>query len=180
MRAILQTPPDAEALARLTNMPLYNPSLRTTCVATMLEAGHATNALPQRARAVVNCRILPGEPVEQVQATLERVMANDKIRITPDGAAVLSPPPPLTREILDPVEAITARMWPGVPVIPTMLVGATDGRFLNNAGIPTYGISGMFRDPDGGGVHGLNERLRVRSLYEGHAFLHDLVKALAR
>lgn len=180
MRAILRSPPDADALARLTNLPLYNPTFRTTCVATMLEAGHATNALPQRARAVVNCRILPGEPVGEVQKTLERVMANDKIRITPDGAAVLSPPPPLTRDILDPVEAISARMWPGVPVIPNMLVAATDGRFLNNAGIPTYGISGMFRDPDGGGVHGLNERLRVRSLYEGHAFLHELVKALAR
>ena len=178
MRAILRTPPDPDALARLTHIPLYNPMFRTTCVATMLEAGHATNALPQRARAVVNCRILPGEAVDEVQKTLARVMADDKISITPDGTAVLSPPPPLTAEIMAPVEAITAQMWPGVPVIPTMLVAATDGRFLNNAGIHTYGISGMFRDPDGSGVHGLNERSRVKSLYEGQAFLYRLVKAL--
>ena len=179
MRAILREPPDADALARLTGMPQFNPMFRTTCVATMLDAGHATNALPQRARAVVNCRILPGEPVDEVQKTLARVMANDKISITPDGSAVLSPPPPLTPEIMEPVEAITAQMWPGVPVIPAMLVAATDGRFLNNAGIHTYGVSGMFRDPDGSGVHGLNERLPVKALYEGHEFLHRLVQALS-
>ena len=179
MRAILREPPDADALARLTNIPLYNPMFRTTCVATMLDAGHATNALPQRARAVVNCRILPGEAVDEVQKTLARVMTNDKISITPDGAAVLSPPPPLTAEIMQPVEAITAQMWPGVPVLPDMLVAATDGRFLNNAGIHTYGISGMFRDSEGSGVHGLNERFRVKSLYEGQEFLYRLVKALS-
>ena len=179
MRAILRTPPDAEALMRLTNIPMYNATFRTTCVATMLDAGHATNALPQRARAVVNCRILPGEPVDEVQKTLVRVMANDKISIAPDGAAVLSPAPPLSAELMTPVEAITAQMWPGVPVIPTMLVAATDGRFLNNAGIATYGISGMFRDLDGGGVHGLNERFPVKSLYEGHTFLDRLVRALS-
>ena len=178
MRAILRNPPDADALARLTLLPIYNSMFRTTCAATMLDAGHATNALPQRARAVVNCRILPGEPVDEVRNTLVRVMANDKINIAPDGAAVLSPPPPLSTEIMAPVEAITAQMWPGVPVIPVMLGGATDGRFLNNAGIATYGISGMFRDADGGGVHGLNERFRVKSLYEGQDFLYRLVKAL--
>jgi acetylornithine deacetylase/succinyl-diaminopimelate desuccinylase-like protein len=178
MKAILHDPPDSQALARLGDIPPYNALFRTTCVATMLDAGHATNALPQRARGVVNCRILPGEPVDEVQKTLVRVMADDKISIKPDGVAVLSPPPPLTAEIMRPVEAISAQMWPGVPVIPTMLVAATDGRFLNNAGIPTYGISGLFRDIDGSGVHGLNERIRVKSLYDGYEFLYRLIKSL--
>jgi acetylornithine deacetylase/succinyl-diaminopimelate desuccinylase-like protein len=179
MKAITRDPPDPDALARLTAIPIYGSLIRTTCVATMLDAGHATNALPQRARAVVNCRILPGEPVADVQRALVRVLADDKIRVTPDHEPVLSPVPPLTPELMGPVERISAQMWPGVPVIPSMLAGATDGRFLNNAGIPTYGISGMFRDPDGGGVHGLNERIRVRTLYEGHEFLYRLVKALS-
>ncbi len=178
MKAILRSPPDAQALARIGNLPPYNALVRTTCVATMLDAGHATNALPQRARGVVNCRIMPDESVEEVEKTLVRVMADDKIGIKPDGVAVLSPTPPLSAEIMEPVNRITADMWPGTPVIPTMLVAATDGRFLNNAGIPTYGISGMFRDLDGGGVHGLNERIRVKSLYDGHEFLYRLVKAL--
>ena len=145
----------------------------------MLDAGHATNALPQRARAVVNCRVLPGESVDEVQKTLARVLANDKISITPDGAPVLSPPPPLTPEIMRPVNEITASLWPGVPVVPTLSAGATDGRFLANIGIPTYGITGQFRDADGNGVHGLNERIRVKSFYEGHQFLNRLIRALA-
>jgi len=180
MRSILQNPPDAAALARLSDSPRFNALMRTTCVATMLDAGHATNALPQRARAVVNCRVLPGEAVDEVQKTLARVFANDRISITPDGAAVLSPPPPLTQEIMGPVNEISASLWPGVPVIPTLSAGATDGRFLANIGIPTYGITGQFRDADGGGVHGLNERIRVKSFYEGHRFLDRLVRALAR
>jgi acetylornithine deacetylase/succinyl-diaminopimelate desuccinylase-like protein len=177
MKAILREPPDAEAIARLSAAnPLNNSTFRTTCVATMLDAGHATNALPQRARATVNCRILPGEPVAEVRETLARVMADDKIRITPTHEPTLSPPPPLSPEIVGPIEKVSAQMWPGVPVVPTLLAGATDGRFTINAGIPTYGVSGMFRDPDGGGVHGLNERIRVRTLYEGHEFLYRLVK----
>jgi acetylornithine deacetylase/succinyl-diaminopimelate desuccinylase-like protein len=179
MKAVTRDPPDADAVARLTAIPIYGSLIRTTCVATMLDAGHATNALPQRARAVVNCRVMPGESVAEAQKTLVRVLADDKIKVTPDHEPVLSPVPPLTPELMEPVERISAQMWPGVPVIPSMLAGATDGRFLNNAGIPTYGISGMFRDPDGGGVHGLNERIRVKSLYEGHEFLYRLVKALA-
>ena len=177
IKAILREPPDAEAIARLSAAsPLNNSTFRTTCVATMLEAGHATNALPQRARATVNCRILPGESVAEVQRTLAKVLADDKIVITPAHEPTLSPPPPLSPEIVGPIEKVSGAMWPGVPVVPTLLAGATDGRFTINAGIPTYGVSGMFRDPDGGGVHGLNERIRVRSLYEGHEFLYRLVK----
>ena len=179
MKAILPDPPDLEALARLSRVPAYNAQFRTTCVATMLDAGHATNALPQRARAVVNCRVMPGDPVAEVAKALVRVLANDKISVKPDGEPVLAPPAPLTPEIMRPVEQITAQMWPGVPVIATMSTGATDGRFLANAGIPTYGITGQFRDADGGGVHGLNERLRVKSLFEGQEFLYRLVKALS-
>lgn len=176
MKAILREPPDTEAIARLSANPRNNATFRTTCVATLLDAGHATNALPQRARATVNCRILPGESVAEVQQTLARVLADDKIRITPAHEPTLSPPPPLTPGIIGPIESVAAQMWPGVPVVPTLLAGATDGRFTINAGIPTYGVSGMFGDPDGAGVHGLNERIRVRSLYEGHEFLYRLVK----
>jgi acetylornithine deacetylase/succinyl-diaminopimelate desuccinylase-like protein len=179
MKAVVRDPPDPQAIARLTDIPIYGSLMRTTCVATMLEAGHATNALPQRARAVVNCRILPGESVDGVQRALVRVLADDKIKITADGEPVLSPIPPLSPEIMKPVEEISAQMWPGVPVIPTMLPAATDGRFLNNAGIPTYGISGLFRDIDGGGLHGLNERIAVKSLYDGQEFLYRLVKSLS-
>jgi acetylornithine deacetylase/succinyl-diaminopimelate desuccinylase-like protein len=179
MRAILRDPPDAAAVERLSRIPLQNAQMRTTCVATMLEAGHATNALPQRASAVVNCRILPGEPVDEVRATLVRVLADDRISVTPDGEPVLSPPAPLAPEIMRPVERITEEMWPGVPVIPIMLPGATDGRFLDNAGIPTYGISGQFRDAGDSGVHGLNEHIPARALYESREFLYRLVKALS-
>ena len=179
MNAILREPPDADALARLSQNPAHNSTYRTTCVATMAEAGHATNALPQRARATVNCRVLPGESVDELHKTLASVLANDKIKITPVGTATLSPAPPLTREILGPVEAVSAQMWPGVPIVPALTAGATDGRFTSNAGIPTYGLSGLFRDPDGSGIHGLNERIRVKSLYEGHDFLYRVVKLYA-
>jgi acetylornithine deacetylase/succinyl-diaminopimelate desuccinylase-like protein len=179
MRAILGNPPDAAAMARLAQNPAHNSTFRTTCVATMIDGGHATNALPQRVRATVNCRVLPGEPVDEVAKTIVRVLDNEKIRVVPVGEPTLSPAPPLTHEILEPVERITAQMWPGVPVVPTMLVATTDSRYMNNGGIPAYGLSGMFRDPDGGGVHGLNERIRVQSLYEGHEFLYRVVKAYA-
>src|SRR5215813_8047719 len=179
MKAILRDPPDAEAIARLSANPINNSTFRTTCVATMLDAGHATNALPQRARATVNCRILPGESVPEVRQTLLRVLADDKISVTPTHEPTLSPPPPLTPAIVGPVEKVSGEMWPGVPVVPTLLAGATDGRFTINAGIPTYGVSGMFRDPDGSGVHGLNERIRVRTMYEGQEFLYRLVKLYA-
>jgi acetylornithine deacetylase/succinyl-diaminopimelate desuccinylase-like protein len=179
MKAILREPPDSQALVRITAVPHYNALLRTTCVATMLDAGHATNALPQRARAVVNCRVLPGESVAEVQKTLASVLANEKIALTPDGAAVLSPASPLTPGIMGPVAEISAQMWPGIPIVPTMSAGATDSRFLNNSGIPAYGISGQFHEAEGNGVHGLNERLRAKSLYEGREFLLRLVKALS-
>jgi acetylornithine deacetylase/succinyl-diaminopimelate desuccinylase-like protein len=180
MKAILQDPPDQAALDRLYAVsPVHNSTVRTTCVATKVDAGHADNALPQRARATVNCRILPGEPIAEVQATLQRVVANDKIKITRVGDGVDGAMPPMTPALLKAVEEISNDMWPGVPVIPTMSTGGTDGRFLNNAGIWTYGISGMFHGPEGSGAHGLNEHIRVKSLYDGQEYLYRLGKRLA-
>jgi acetylornithine deacetylase/succinyl-diaminopimelate desuccinylase-like protein len=180
MKAILRDPPDQAALDRLyTLSPSHNSTVRTTCVATRVEAGHADNALPQRARASVNCRILPGESIAEVQATLQRVVADDKIRITRIGEGVDGPMPPMTPALMKAVEEISNDMWPGVPVIPTMATGGTDGRYLNNAGIWTYGISGMFHGPEGSGAHGLNEHIRVKSLYDGQEYLYRLGKRLA-
>jgi acetylornithine deacetylase/succinyl-diaminopimelate desuccinylase-like protein len=180
MKAILADPPDRAALDRLYAVhPMHNATVRTTCVATKVEAGHADNALPQRARATVNCRILPDESIGDVQRTLERVVADDAIKITRIGEGVAGPMPPLTPTLMNAVEDISNDLWPGVPVIPTLLPGGTDGRFLNNAGIPTYGISGMFGGPEPSGAHGLNEHLRVKSLYDGQEFLYRLGKRLA-
>jgi acetylornithine deacetylase/succinyl-diaminopimelate desuccinylase-like protein len=180
MRAILKDPPDTGALQRLYAVsPYYNSAVRTTCVATQLDAGHASNALPQRARATVNCRILPSEKVADVQATLVRVMADAQIKVTPMGTATEAPIPPLTPELMGTIEAVSSEFWPGVPVVPTMAAGGTDGRFLNQAGIWTYGVTGSFSGPGGSNAHGLNERLAVKSLYQAHDFSYRLAKRLA-
>lgn len=180
MKAILKPVPDPQALGRLAQAnPFYNASVRTTCVATTVNAGHATNALPQRAQAVVNCRILPGQQPDEVRKTLEQVLADPQIAVTPMGTAVIAPAPPLNPELMSKVQSISQRIWPGLPVIPTMAVGATDGRFLNGAGIPTYGITGLSREANGSGVHGLNERISVKALYEGQRFLDDITRAMA-
>lgn len=182
LRALTATDtPDPAAAARLSAAnPVWNATMRTTCIPTLIDGGHAPNAQPQRVTANVNCRILPGHTIEETRAEIARVLNNAAISITPLGAPdPSSPPPVLGPAIIDPIREIAGRMWPGVPVVPTMSPGATDGRFTNAAGIPTYGVTGMFGDPDGGGAHGLNERIRVRSLYEGRDFLFDLVKAYA-
>ena len=176
MRTILDNPADSAAAATLARDPAYNARLRTTCVATMLTAGHAQNALPQRATAIVNCRILPDESQAAVEETLTRLIADDQVRLTPVGQATDSPPSPLTPGLLQSVERLTEEMWPGVPVIPTMSTGATDGLYLRNAGIPVYGVSGLFYGDTF--AHGMNERIPVRSFYEGQKFLYRLVKAL--
>jgi acetylornithine deacetylase/succinyl-diaminopimelate desuccinylase-like protein len=181
MRAIGAGSNDPATIDRLADAdPVWNAMIRTTCVATTETAGHARNALAQRAEVNVNCRILPGEPIDAVQATLTRVLADPTIQIS-FGSPVPPPSkaPPLTPGILDPIEQVAAKMWPGVPVIPAITPGATDGRFLTAAGVPTYGVSGLFVDPDGNGVHGLDERIRVRSLYESRDFLFALVKRYA-
>ena len=180
MRALIQQgPTDEAAIERLSAIPVYNARMRTTCVATQLEAGHAENALPQVARATVNCRVLPGLLVEEVQATLVRVLADPEITLTPIAEATVSPPSPLTPEVLGPIQRLTEEFWPGVPVVPEMSSGATDGLFFRNAGIPVYGVDGIFVDMDDNRMHGMDERVGVRQLYESREFLYQLVKALA-
>src|SRR5437016_11647566 len=139
-RGVLKDPPDSAAVARLSAVPFYNSKLRTTCVATMMEAGHAENALPQSARATVNCRILPGEPAAEVTATLERLAADDRIALRTVYAPIPSGPSPLTPAIMGPIERLVAEQFPNVPIVPVMEAGATDGLFLRNAGIPTHGV----------------------------------------
>jgi acetylornithine deacetylase/succinyl-diaminopimelate desuccinylase-like protein len=181
MNGLVKDPGDAKAIALVSAKdPSWNGMLRTTCVATMLEAGHATNALPQRARANVNCRIFPGVTDEAVRHTLEEVVADPAVKVT--TLETRGPPavaPPLTPAILGPLEKLTAEFWPGVPVVPMMQPGATDGEFLNAAGIPTYGIEAVFVGPDLGNIHGLNEYVGVQSLLEGREFMYRLVKIYA-
>ncbi len=179
MRGILGDSPDPDAVRVLADYPQYNARMRTTCVATMLEAGHAENALPQRARAIVNCRILPGEDPAAVLTTLKLIVSDPDVSITPTNEATPSPPSPLTAEVLGPVEEITEAMWPGVPVIPIMSTGATDGLYLRQQGIPVYGVSGLFGDVDDVRAHGRDERILIRSFHEGQEFLYRLVKALS-
>jgi acetylornithine deacetylase/succinyl-diaminopimelate desuccinylase-like protein len=181
MTAVLHDPPDPAALALLSARdPTWNSTLRTTCVATMLQGGHAPNALPQRAWANVNCRIFPGVAQEQVRAQLESVISDAQVKITALNPEAVNPaPPPLTDEVLAPVKKITAQMWPGVPVVPIMQPGATDGRWLTAAGIPTYGIEPLFVGPDLGNIHGLNEHVSVQSLMECREFLYRLVQTYA-
>lgn len=179
IKALLAGRTDAQALMPLTVRPEYNAVMRTTCVATLLEAGHAENALPQTARATVNCRILPDQPIEEVERTLGRVIADEKVKVTAKGRAVSSPASPINPEIMHTIEALAGELWPGVPVIPTMSGGYTDSRWLRNAGIPSYGVSGLFTDPAHSGVHGLNEQVGVKQLYDSKEFLYRLVKRLA-
>ena len=176
MRRLVADPADTAAARILSRQPRYNSQLRTTCVATMLEGGHASNALPQRARANVNCRILPDEEPEAVQRTLELVLANPKVTVTPVGRARNSPPSPLTPVLMREIERVTNELWPGTPVIPTMSTGATDGLYLRNAGIPVYGVSGLFYGESN--AHGMNERIPARGFYEGLEFMYRLVRAL--
>ena len=178
-KAIAQPVPDAGALARLSAVPLYNAMLRTTCVATMASAGHAPNALPQRATANVNCRILPGEDPHAVQQTLGKIVNNTRVSITPVDAVKPSPPSPLTPEIMQAITRITEEMWPGVPVIPFMSTGATDGLYFRQAGIPIYGVSGLFGDMDDNRAHGRDERMGVKEFFDGQEFLWWLVNALS-
>jgi len=178
MRAVARDTPDPEAAARLSQSPTYNSTLRTTCVATRLDGGHANNALPQTARATVNCRILPDDPVEGVLKTIQQVVG-DKVTVTRMSEPVPSAPSALRPEVMGPIEKVTGEFWPGVPVVPAMSTGATDSRFMRNGGIPMYGVSGLFLDQDDNRSHGLNERMPVKSLYDGHEFLYRLVKELA-
>ncbi len=180
MTAFAKNPQDAAAAATLATDPAYNAALRTTCAITLINGGHANNALPQRATANINCRIFPGTTTGQVAAKLSELVADPQVKVTAlDARSTVAAAPPLTPAILGPIERVAAKHFPGVPVIPQLEIGATDAAFLTPAGIPTYGFTGMFFDPDGSRLHGLNERIRARSLYEGRDMLFDLVKIYA-
>ena len=188
MRAIANDPPDAAAAARLSMDPIHNATMRTTCVATRLEAGHANNALPQSAQAIVNCRILPGHTREEIRQTLIRIFADPKVAVdyvdhsgrvldsAPNAQAL--PPVKLRPEVMGPLEKIAGEMWPGAPVIPTMSTGASDGIYTNASGMPTYGISGVAIDLNDVRAHGRDERLRVESFYQGVEFYDRYLRAL--
>jgi acetylornithine deacetylase/succinyl-diaminopimelate desuccinylase-like protein len=189
IRAMLKTPPDAGAIERLSKSPRFNSTMRTTCVATRLTGGHADNALPQTAGALVNCRILPGHSMEETRQDLIRIFADDKIMVrykdiataefkdkAPETKAFL--PPPLREDVMEPLRVIAGKMWPGAPVIPEMETGASDSIYTIAAGIPSYGINGIAIDADDVRAHGKDERVRVASYYEGVDFYYRFLKAV--
>jgi acetylornithine deacetylase/succinyl-diaminopimelate desuccinylase-like protein len=181
MMALAKDPNDAKAAALVNTDKGYNSMLRTTCVGTMIQGGHAVNALPQRTEANVNCRIFPGHTPEEIQQQLADAIGNPRIYMEMARRdKPVAQMPALDPAIVGPMEKLSAKYFPGVPVIPSMSTGATDGLYLSAVGIPTYGVPGAWSDPDGNGVHGLNERLEVRSVYVGRDYLYDLVKALAK
>jgi len=180
MTAVAKDPNDQKALATLMTDPSYNAQVHTTCVATQIEAGHAPNALPQRATATLSCRVMQGTTPEQVQETLQKAVNDPQVKVAIERRRDGSNAPELTDEIMKPVRDTAKKMWPGVPVAPLMTAGATDGRFLMNAGIPTYGMSGMFSTTGENNAHGLNEKIRVKSLYEGRDFLESVVRAYVK
>jgi acetylornithine deacetylase/succinyl-diaminopimelate desuccinylase-like protein len=189
MRAILRTPPDPEAVARLSRNTADHSMMHTTCVATRLDGGHANNALPQRATAVVNCRILPGHSPEEVRQQLTRVVSDPRVKVlyiddngqAQDKASDRKgyPPPPLNPEIMQPLESLVSSNWPGLEVVPNMSVGASDGVFTSTAGMPTYTLTGVANDRDNERLHGKDERLGVESFYEGNEFFYQYIRALA-
>jgi acetylornithine deacetylase/succinyl-diaminopimelate desuccinylase-like protein len=189
MLAVTKTPLDQAAIERLSQDPYYNALMHTTCIATRVQAGHANNAQPQRATANVNCRILPGHSRDQVMKTLIDVVSDPKVTlnyvnngmkvIMGDREKTALPPVPLKPAVMDPLEEISAEMWPGAPVVPEMGTGATDGVYTNPAGIPTYGISGLAIDVDDDRSHGRDERLPVESYYNGAGFYYRYLKAVA-
>jgi acetylornithine deacetylase/succinyl-diaminopimelate desuccinylase-like protein len=180
MMALAKDPTDKAAEAMVNTDRSYHSMLRTTCVATLLDGGHANNALPQRAGANINCRIFPGEGVEATRAALIATIGDPRATLTvvppidPDAAA-----PPMNPAVIGPAEKLVAKTFPGVPLVPVMSTGATDGIYLEAVGIPVYGVPGFWSDPDGNGVHGLNERKSERSVFEGRDFIEALVKAYA-
>ncbi len=181
MRAFVANPNDPEAAARLAAAdPSFNAILHTTCIATMIEGGHATNALPQRVRANINCRIFPGTSIEEVRQALVSAVNDPAVSVTAEPArSTVSAPPPLNERIMGPARRASQAIFPGVPIVPILQAGGTDGAFLTPAGIPTYGFSGFFIHPETTNAHGLNERIPVKSLMDGRAMLYLMVRDMA-
>jgi acetylornithine deacetylase/succinyl-diaminopimelate desuccinylase-like protein len=180
MRAIVANPNDAAADALLSKDKMWHSMLRTTCVATLINGGHAPNALPQHVTTNVNCRMFPGARVEDVRDALVKAIDDPKVTVTvKEPRSPATPAPAFGPDLLKPIQATAAELYPGTPVVPFMSTGATDGIYLSAVGIPTYGVTGFFIDPDEGNIHGLNERIRVQSLMDGRRFQYKLVKRLA-
>jgi len=183
MKGILQNPPEPHALARLSAMPYYNARFRTTCVATRIDGGHALNALPGYAHANVNCRILPGHSPEEIQTVLVKIVDDPKIAVTLAAAtgapSPANPPSPLRPDVMGPLEKVSREMWPGIPIVPVMDAGASDGAVSRAAGIPTYGVPPIFMDVDDDRSHGRDERIRIAEFYVGVDFYYRFVKALS-
>jgi acetylornithine deacetylase/succinyl-diaminopimelate desuccinylase-like protein len=180
MRALGNQPLDQEAAARLSaSSPFYNALLRTTCVPTLLQGGHAENALPQTAQATVNCRMLPDDSQEAVQQALVRALADPHIEVAPIRQAVPSPPSPLTPDVFRAIADAARPVYGDAPLVPFMETGATDGLLLRNAGTPVYGVNGIAYDVNDVRAHGKDERIFVRSYYDGIEFAYQLMKRIA-
>ncbi|HLW23503.1 MAG TPA: M20/M25/M40 family metallo-hydrolase [Steroidobacteraceae bacterium] len=179
LRALAQEPPDAAAVERLSQNPRMNAELRTTCVATLISGGHAENALPQRARATIQCRMMPGDAAEHVQAQLIAILADPAIHLSLDAPPIVSPESPPTPSILELVASVAHSMWPGVPLLPTLSTGFSDDRQTRNAGIPSYDVSGIWMDENENRAHGRDERVGVEAFDESVEFTYRLMRALA-
>ena len=177
MRAVARAS-DPAAAYRLSKVPFYNSAMRTTCVATRLFAGHADNALPQVARATVNCRMLPDDPADNVEGVLKTIVADTAIHFSRLDPVTPSPASPLRRDVMGPVEQLVKKMWPEATIVPEMSTGATDGAYTRNAGIPTYGVAAVFQKIDDDRSHGKDERIRVKSYHDAAEFWYQLVKLL--
>jgi acetylornithine deacetylase/succinyl-diaminopimelate desuccinylase-like protein len=180
MRAVAKNPPDLAAAERLSKNVRLNAQLRTTCVATLISGGHAENALPQRARATVQCRMMPGDSAANVQSALNTVLNDSKISVTMDTPPIESPESPPTEKITRKISALVHSMWPGVPIIPTMDTGYSDDRQIRNAGIPSYDVAGVWMDVDENRAHGRDERIGVREFDESVEYTYRLLKAMSQ
>jgi acetylornithine deacetylase/succinyl-diaminopimelate desuccinylase-like protein len=179
MRAVAKTPPDLAAAERLSQIVYLNASLRTTCVATLISGGHAENALPQRARATIQCRMMPGDTVDHVKAQLTRTLDDPTISVTLDAPPIVSPESPLTADIARKATAVAHSMWPGVPLVPNMATGFSDDRQTRNAGIPSYDLGGVWSDIDENRAHGRDERIGVREFDESVEYTYRLIKEMS-
>jgi len=180
MRAVAANPPDLVAAERLSRSVRLNAQLRTTCVATLMTGGHAENALPQRARATIQCRMIPGDTAEHVRATLVSALSDPRIKVTLDAPPIVSPESPPTSQILEKAAKVVHSMWPGVPLVPTMATGFSDDRQTRNAGMPSYDLSGIWIDADENRAHGRDERVGQREFDESVEYTYRLVKEMSQ
>ncbi len=179
MKSVAGNFPDSMSVHRLAKLPYYNAMMRTTCVATMVDAGHAINALPQSAKATINCRLLPGTTQETVVKKIKEILADSQILVTVTIPLINGSASPLTKEIRQTVEEVTHKLWTGIPVLPVLGVGASDGKYLRAAGMPTYGVSGVFLDVDDFRMHGKDERIRTKDFYDGLEYQYELIRAFS-